>query len=104
MTVLRKKHNSIYIEKPYPYSVDSDEPPFWTNTAKLFARNLVFTGNSSTYYEKIYISIDSIYGYRINENWHTITLLLKYNENELKVQFENQEEYDEGLQCVASLF
>ena len=102
--MLRKKHNSIYIEKPCPYSVDSDEPQFWTNTTKLFARNLVFNGPRGTYYEKIYLSLDSVYGYRVDEKWHTITLLLKYNEKEIPIQFENQEEYDEGLQCVASLF
>ena len=47
---------------------------------------------------------DSIYGYSVDAESHTIRLLLKYNEKDVTVQFDNQAEYDAGVENVKGIF
>ena len=50
------------------------------------------------------IQKDSIYGYSIDAESHTIRLLNKYSEKDIIVQFDNQAEYDAGVENVKGIF
>lgn len=47
---------------------------------------------------------DSVYGYSVDAESHTIRLLLKYSEKDITVQFDNQAEYDAGIENVKGIF
>lgn len=47
---------------------------------------------------------DSVYGYSIDAESHTIRLLLKYSEKDITVQFDTPEEYDAGVESVKGIF
>lgn len=47
---------------------------------------------------------DSVYGYSIDAESHTIRLLLKYSIPDVTVQFDNQAEYDAGIDSVKGIF
>lgn len=47
---------------------------------------------------------DSVYGYSIDAESHTIRLLLLYGEKDITVQFDNQAEYDAGVENVKGIF
>jgi hypothetical protein len=47
---------------------------------------------------------DSVYGYSIDSESHTIRLLLKYNTSDVTVQFDNQAEYYAGIESVKGIF
>lgn len=47
---------------------------------------------------------DSVYGYSIDAESHRIRLLLKYSEKDITVQFDNQAEYDAGVESIKGIF
>ena len=52
----------------------------------------------------IVLQKDSIYGYSIDAENHTIRLLLKYSAPEITVQFDNQAEYESGVENIKGIF
>jgi hypothetical protein len=50
------------------------------------------------------IQRDSVYGYSIDAESHTIRLLLKYSAPDFTVQFDTPAQYEEGVEAVKGIF
>ena len=46
----------------------------------------------------------SIYGYSVDAESHTIRLLIQFTEKDIVIQFDNQAEYDAGVENVKGIF
>jgi len=52
----------------------------------------------------IVIKRESVYGYSIDAESHTIQLMIEFTEKNITVQFDNQAEYDQGVENVKGIF
>ena len=103
MTILELCNNNFYIKKPYMCYLQSRTSPFWSETSQS-ALCINISGSNQKRYEEYYIERDSVYGYKIDEYTHSIIFLLKYNRDNLYIQFETQDEYDRGVTIIHSVF
>ena len=101
MTSIEITFDVIHIRQAY--LVNPTTPPFWRLEDKL-PRVLLPPILSAT--EKVYrttvLRRAALYGYRVEDASHTITLLLSHgtHANELPIQFETQEEYNRALEIL----
>lgn len=100
MTILTRKGNYLYIEKPISRLIHHTPDPFWSHHTYNHLTCLpLCNGPHEKVYDQYYIALDNIYGYQIDPRIHTIILLLRQKEN-MTIQFETQEEYDDAITCI----
>lgn len=101
MTILRLQGDKLFVDTPtllFPPATNT----YWTATHK--PCGAVELSGALKYYTKTVINTDTVSGYTVDPERHTITLIIKYTTRLFDIPFEAQGEYEDGVAVMNQVF